>query len=98
LCGYSLEELKNFKTLAEQDNQGLKRFDGELNRLEICGDTVRAFLDSGKPPEIRDELWQQIKTTQVEGLTQVAERKGALKTKQERLNRAPSQVGQLTIP
>lgn len=98
LCSYSLDQLKKFRALAEQDNQGLKRFDGELRRLEICGDTVQAFLGSGKPPEILQQLWEQIKNTQQEGLKQVAERKGALKTKQERLNHAPSQIGQLTIP
>lgn len=97
LCGYSLGQLTNFKSVAEQDKQELKRFDGQLGSLESCGNTLQLFLVSERPKEISQELWEIIKSTQTEGIKQVTERKGALTTKQERLSKAPAEIGALTV-
>lgn len=97
LCGYSPDQLRDFQALAEQDREGLKRFDRDLNGLGTCSDTLQSFLQSGRPAEITEELWQQITTNLAQGITQVAARKGELKTKQEGLDRAPKQIEGLGV-
>jgi hypothetical protein len=97
LCGYSLDRLRSFRTLAEQDRDGLKRFDHQLNRLGTCGDTLQSFLASERPKEITEQLWQTIQDSLKEGIKDVAARKGELNSKQEQLGRAPAQIDGLAI-
>jgi hypothetical protein len=97
LCGYSLDQLENYRRLAEKDRNGLKRFDGQLSHLGSCGDTLEAFLSSGKPEKIQQQLWQQIQDDLSIGVRQFAEKKGELKSKQERLERAPDDIDGLGL-
>lgn len=97
MCQYKASELDSFLSLSKADRTELQKFDGELDSLKSCTTTMEEFLEGGRPPELTEELWENIRTGLSEKLKGVTLRSGEIKSQQELLNEAPKKLTSLKV-
>ena len=97
LCNYQIEQLNSLRKQAESELSDLQSSEESIDQIDQCASTMQSFIDSGAPPDLPAELWDQIARRLTDGMSQIQRKQGEIQSNIDALHAAPKKLQSLQI-
>ena len=97
LCAYQIEQLNSLRNQAESELSDLQSSEESIDQIDQCASTLQSFIDSGAPPDLPAELWDQIARRLTDGMNQIQRKQGEIQSNIDALRAAPKKLHSLQI-
>ena len=97
LCAYQIEQLNSLRKQAESELSDLQSSEQSIDQIDQCASTMQSFIDSGAPPDLPAELWDQIARRLTDGMSQIQRKQGEIQSNIDALHAAPKKLRSLQI-
>ena len=97
LCDYQIEQLNSLRKQAESELSDLQSSEDSIDQIDQCASTIQSFIDSGAPPDLPAELWDQIARMLTDGMSTIQRKQGEIQSNFDALRAAPKKLRSLQI-
>lgn len=97
LCSYALEEIETLQAQATSQRKNLNSYRDGVEMLKQCAAETERFMQGSKPPELTDQLWQDIAGLLIEPMKEFRKQEGIVETEIDKLDGAPRQIAGLRM-
>ena len=97
LCDYQIEQLNSLRKQANSELSDLQSSDESIDQIDQCASTMQSFIDSGAPPDLPAELWDQIARRLTDGMNQIQRKQGKIQSNIDALRAAPEKLRSLQV-
>lgn len=97
LCEFQIEQLNGLRSQAEAELTDFEASEDSIKAIDACSVTMQTFIDGGAPPELPEELWDQIARRLTDGMSQIQGKQGEIQSNIEALNDAPGKLKSLQV-